>query len=228
MDAPFPIIAHIENDLPDKFGIPRQSNLVPELQATIVFTPAYRDVNALRGLDGYSHIWLLWQFSENLDAGWQPTVRPPKLGGNIHMGVFATRSPFRPCPIGLSCVRLEKIVWQSPRGPLLLVSGADLMNGTPIYDIKPYLPATESHPEARGGFASDEYPPEKQVEFPQELLAQIPAEKRAALFGLLAQDPRPGYQHDPARIYGLRFAGFDVRFRVAGEKVLVCAVERED
>ena len=223
-------IAHIKSDFTDKFGIPRQSGLVPELTARIVFEPEYRDPNALVGLEGYSHLWLIWQFSTvaaEYTAGksWRPTVRPPRLGGNERMGVFATRSPFRPNAIGLSCVRLEGVE-QTAEGSVLLVSGADLMDGTPIYDIKPYLPYADCKPEASGGFA-----PQRgktlAVDFPAELLSRVPEDKRDALTGVLAQDPRPHYQSDPQRIYGMAFAGLEVRFRVADGAVYVVEVTEE-
>ena len=208
------VIAHIHTEFPSKFGVPRQSGLVPGLQGEIVFTPEYRCPEALRGLEDFSHIWLLWGFSEAVREGWSPTVRPPRLGGNKRMGVFATRSPFRPNPIGLSCVKLEAILPQSPQGPLLRVSGADLMDGTPLYDIKPYLPYTDSRPEASGGFAEPLREYRLAVEIPPELLQQIPPERRDALRELLAQDPRPSYQQDPKRIYGMDFAGMSLHFQV--------------
>lgn len=210
-------IAHIHSDFPTKFGIPRQSGLVDALKATIVFTPAYRDINALRGLEGFSHIWLIWQFSASASEGWSPTVRPPRLGGNRRMGVFATRSPFRPNPLGLSCVRLEGIDADAPDGPVLRVAGADLMDGTPLYDIKPYIP-TDCHPEATGGFSDAVRDYRLAVDFPEDLLACIPESRREAILAVLAQDPRPGYRHedeDPQRRFGLSFAGFDVRFTVS-------------
>ena len=206
-------IAHIHSDFSTKFGIPRQSGIVESLQAEIVFAPEFRSREAVRGLDGYSHIWLIWEFSENVDAPWSPTVRPPRLGGNVRMGVFATRSPFRPNPIGLSCVRLERVDLTDPRGPVLHVAGADLMDGTPIYDIKPYLPYADAHPEALGGFAPS--PKETiEVKSPPELLQKLPEGQREALLGVLAQDPRPQYQNDPERVYGMSFGGWDVKFRV--------------
>ena len=217
------IIARIRNDFPEKFGIPRQSGLVPALQAQIVFEPAYRNPAAVKGLEAYSHIWLLWQFSELRDT-WSPTVRPPRLGGNKHVGVFATRSPFRPNPIGLSSVKLERIVLDEKLGPVLLVSGADLLDGTPIYDIKPYLPFTDSHPDAAGGFADDFVEYGLEVEFPEELLAQVPAAKREALLGILRQDPRPSYQHDAERVYGVTFGNQNIRFQVQGAVLRVIGV----
>ena len=214
------IIAEIRSDFPTKFGIPRQSGLVPELEALVVFRPEYRIPEALRGIEGYSHLWLLWEFSETRQEGWRPTVRPPRLGGNTRMGVFATRSPFRPNALGLSSVKLEAIEQRPDVGPVLIVRGADLMDGTPIYDIKPYLPYADAHPEALGGFAP--LPKETiAVRCPPELLSKIPERQREALLGVLAQDPRPQYQHDPAREYGMSFAGWDVRFRVNGDTLEV-------
>ena len=219
------IVARIHSDFTSKFGIPRQSNLVRSLEAVIVFEPAYRDENALRGLEGYSHLWLIWGFSEVRQEGWSPTVKPPKLGGNTRMGVFATRSPVRPNPIGLSCVALERVETGGAAGPVLWVRGADLVDGTPIYDVKPYLPFTESHPEARGGFAEPLADRRLQVVIPEPLLAHIPAERRQALAELLAQDPRPGYQQDPERVYGLDFAGMSLHFQVRDDVLTLTAVE---
>ena len=208
-------IAHIRTDFPDKFGIPRQSGLIDALKGTIVFEPKYRDASALRGLEGYSHIWLIWEFSESVMETWSPTVKPPRLGGNRRMGVFATRSPFRPNPLGLSCVKLERIELSTPNGPVLHVAGADLMDGTPIYDIKPYLPHADCHPEATGGFSSDVKDYKLDVVFPDDLLTVIPPDKREAIVRVLEQDPRPGYRHgDDDRRYGVAFAGYDVRFTV--------------
>ena len=219
---PLKIIAHIHTDFTEKFGIPRQSGLAAGLLAKIVFEPEYRDPNAFRGLEGYSHVWLLWQFSEAIRENWLPMVHPPRLGGNKLMGVFATRSPFRPNPIGLSSVKLEKIEVDEKLGPVLTVSGADILDGTPIYDIKPYLPYTDSHPEAIGGFADAVRDYALDVVFPQELLDEIPEDRRQGLIDVLAQDPRPSYQNDPQRKYGFQFAGFDVRFRVADGVITVC------
>ena len=207
------VIARIRSDFQTKFGVPRQSGLVEALRAEIIFEPEFRNPDALRGIEGFSHLWLIWQFSAAVREDWSPTVRPPRLGGNARMGVFATRSPFRPNPIGLSCVRLEGVE-QHAEGPVLVVSGADLMDGTPIYDIKPYLPYADCKADAAGGFAPQRAA-ELAVEFPPELLARVPEDKRTALTGVLAQDPRPHYQSDPARIYGMSFAGMEVRFRVA-------------
>ena len=221
------IIAHIRTDFPAKFGIPRQSGLVDALAGEIVFTEKYRDASALRGIEGYSHLWLIWQFSESVTERFCPTVKPPRLGGNRRVGVFATRSPFRPNPLGLSCVRLTGVEWSTPNGPVLHVAGADLMDGTPIYDIKPYLPYADSHPEATGGFTDGIDYPRLNVEFPEEMLARIPAEKRAALIEVLAQDPRPGYRGEAdERRYGVQFAGFDVRFVVEGDGLRVVEVVR--
>ncbi len=219
------VIAHIHSDFPEKFGIPRQSGLVEKLQASVVFEPEYRNPAAVRGLEGYSHIWLLWQFSEAVRDGWSPTVHPPRLGGNRHMGVFATRSPFRPNPIGLSSVRLKEIEISRRLGPVLWVEGADLMDGTPIYDIKPYLPYTDSHPDAVGGFADDFVDYGLEVNFPQELLDLIPEEKREGLMGILSQDPRPSYQNDPQRIYGVAFGSQNIRFQVRDGVLTVVKVE---
>ena len=217
------VIARIRSDFPEKFGIPRQSGLVPQLRAKIVFEPEFRNADALRGIEGFSHLWLIWQFSAAVRDTWSPTVRPPRLGGNERVGVFATRSPFRPNAVGLSCVRLEGVAREEGLGEVLIVSGADLMDATPIYDIKPYLPYADAHPEALGGFA----PAPKEtlaVDCPPELLAALPEEQREALLGVLAQDPRPQYQHDPARVYAMSFGGWDVKFRVRGERVEVLSL----
>ena len=215
----FNIIARIHSDFPTKFGIPRQSALVPELKSRIVFEPEYRDENALRGIEQFTHLWLIWNFSES--KGWSPTVRPPRLGGNTRLGVFATRSPFRPNPIGLSSVRLEGVERDLKLGPVLLVSGADLLDGTPILDIKPYIPYADSHPEASDGFTAQTIQHHLEVDFPAELLDRVPVDKRTALTGVLAQDPRPSYQDDPERIYGFPFAGMELRFRVEGNQLTV-------
>ena len=223
---PVKFIAHIQSDFQSKFGIPRQSGLVEELEARVVFAPEYRNSDALRGIEGYSHLWLIWQFSGSVRAEWSPTVRPPRLGGNARMGVFATRSPFRPNPIGLSCVRLLAVEEDRTLGPVLRVAGADLMNGTPILDIKPYVPYVDAHPEAIGGFAPN--PPESRltVECSPEKLEAVPRNRRAALLGVLAQDPRPAYQDDPDRVYGFGFAGCEVKFTVAGERLTVTEVTK--
>lgn len=207
-------IATIRTGFPTKFGIPRQSGLVPELRGTIVFNPEFRNADALRGLEGFSHIWLIWQFSEAIREDWSPTVRPPRLGGNTRLGVFATRSPFRPNPIGLSCVRLESIDLSSPDGPLLHVSGADLMDGTPIYDIKPYIPYTDCQPQATAGFTGTVSMHRLNVVIPPELTSKINPQTLNALRGILAQDPRPRYQDDPDREYGFDFEGYAVKFKV--------------
>lgn len=217
-------IAHIESDFSEKFGIPRQSGLVEELEADIVFEPRFRDPNALRGLEGFSHIWLIWEFSEVRGKGWTPTVRPPRLGGNRRLGVFATRSPFRPNPIGLSCVRLAGIELHTERGPILRVRGADLMDGTPVYDIKPYLPYSDCRPEAAGGFASQPKEASLAVEIPERWKALVPEGLLPALTGVLAQDPRPSYQRDPDRIYTMEFGGLEVRFQVEGDILNVCQI----
>ncbi|MBQ9108576.1 MAG: tRNA (N6-threonylcarbamoyladenosine(37)-N6)-methyltransferase TrmO [Oscillospiraceae bacterium] len=207
------IIAHIRSDFTTKFGIPRHSGLVDSLKARIVFEPEYRVAEAFRGLEGYSHIWLIWKFSEAVREDWSPTVRPPRLGGNTRMGVFASRSPFRPNPIGLSSVKLERIELDSPEGPVLHISGADLMDGTPIYDIKPYLPYVDCHTEATGGFALQTKEGVIEVNCPSELLERLPEDRREALLDVLAQDPRPAYQNDAGRVYGMEFAGFEIKFR---------------
>ena len=223
MDYTMKVIARIHSDFPEKFGIPRQSGLVPQLRAKIVFEPEFRNADALRGIEGFSHLWLIWQFSAAVRETWSPTVRPPRLGGNERVGVFATRSPFRPNAVGLSCVKLEGVAHEEGSGDVLIVSGADLMDGTPIYDVKPYLPYADAHPEARGGFA----PSPKEtvaVDCPPELLAALPEGQREALLGVLAQDPRPQYQHDPERVYGMSFGGWDVKFRVCGERLEVLSL----
>ena len=218
------VIARIHNDFPTKFGIPHQSNRLDVLKATIVFEKEYRVRDAVRGLEEYSYIWLLWQFSEAVRDGWSPTVRPPRLGGNTRMGVFATRSPFRPNNIGLSSVKLEKIEQDPVLGPVLHISGADLMDGTPIYDIKPYLPYADSHPEAAGGFTDQIEDYRLEVEFPELLMEQIPKEQREALLEVLANDPRPRYQNDPDRIYGIAYGQKDIQFRVRDKKLQVVNV----
>lgn len=219
------VIARIHTDLPEKFGVPRQSGLIPELQGRIVFEPEFRNVDAVRGLEGYSHLWLIWQFSKAVRDTWSPTVRPPRLGGNQRMGVFATRSPFRPNAIGLSSVALEKVEHHPQLGPVLHVRGADLMDGTPIFDIKPYLSYADSHPEATGGFTDGLERHLLTVDCPAQLLEKIPEENREALLAVLRNDPRPRYQDDPERVYGLAFGGKNVKFRVAGEKLTVMDVE---
>ncbi|MBR7147179.1 MAG: tRNA (N6-threonylcarbamoyladenosine(37)-N6)-methyltransferase TrmO [Oscillospiraceae bacterium] len=217
------VIARIRSDFPTKFGIPRQSGLVDALRATVVFEPEYRNDDALRGIEGFSHLWLIWQFSEAVREDWSPTVRPPRLGGNERLGVFATRSPFRPNALGLSCVKLEGTA-QTAEGTVLLVSGADLMDGTPIYDIKPYLPYADCKTEATGGFAADA-PEHLAVEIPEALMEKIPAPKRGALTEVLSLDPRPRYKADGARIYGMPFAGLEVKFRVENGTLTVTEIE---
>lgn len=221
------IIARIDTDFPTKFGIPRQSGVVEQLQGRIVFAPEYRNPDALRGIEGFSHLWLVWQFSEAVREHWSPTVRPPRLGGNTRVGVFATRSPFRPNAIGLSCVKLDRVDLHTPDGPVIYVSGVDLMDGTPILDIKPYIPYADSHPEAKEGFTSQGWERALKVEFPQEMLEQIPEDRREALIGVLENDPRPPYQKDPERVYGLPFGGAEVKFTVSDGVLTVTGVELE-
>lgn len=215
------IIGHIHTDFSSKFGIPRQSGLVPELKGIITFEPEFRNPQAFRGLEEFSHIWILWKFSKSEKEHWSATVKPPRLGGKKRMGVFATRSPYRPNDIGLSSVKLEKISFDEKLGPMLYVAGADLLDGTPIYDIKPYIAYTDSHPDAAEGFAGKVREKELQVDFPEELLELFPKEKRDAILGVLSQDPRPAYDTDETRLYGVEFAGFDVRFTVTGELLKV-------
>lgn len=219
-------IAHIRSDFPTKFGVPRQAGLVEELRAAVVFEPPYRVPEALRGIDGFSHLWLIWEFSQNKRGGWSPTVRPPRLGGNVRMGVFATRSPFRPNPIGLSCVRLERAELDTSDGPVLHISGADLVDGTPIFDIKPYIPYADCHSEAAGGFAGTAPEGALTVDIPPRLLERVPPDRREALTGVLAQDPRPSYQDDPRRVYGFGFAGLEVRFTVENGVLTVVDIVR--
>ena len=220
------VIAHIHTAFPTKFGIPRQSGLVDSLRGEVIFTPEYRNADAVRGLEDFSYIWLVWQFSGAVRDNWSPTVRPPRLGGNTRMGVFATRSPFRPNPLGLSSVKLEAIEHRPDVGPVLIVRGADLMDGTPIYDIKPYIPYADCHPDASEGFTGQTRMHLLQVEFPPTLMAQVPEADRDALTGVLASDPRPSYQHDPERVYGMEFAGLEVHFRVDGEVLTVTGIGR--
>ena len=224
MDVSIQVIARMHSDFATKFGIPRQSGLVEELKSTIVFEPEFRNPDALRGIEDFSHLWIIWQFSEAVRTGWSPTVRPPRLGGNARMGVFATRSPFRPNNLGLSCVKLEGIEQTKDLGTVIHVSGADLMDGTPIFDIKPYIPYADAHPEAIGGFTDTAGEFLLEVEFPADLLSLLPESKRTAAVGVLSHDPRPSYQRKPGRIYGLPFAGFDIRFTVEGDKLTVCEV----
>lgn len=217
------VIARIRSDFKTKFGVPRQSGLVEALRARIVFEPEYRNADALRGIEGFSHLWLIWQFSEAVREDWSPTVRPPRLGGNERMGVFATRSPFRPNAIGLSCVRLDGVE-QTAEGSVLLVSGADLMDGTPIYDIKPYLPYADAHPQARGGFTDQSQWRQLQVVLPDPADSPLSEAETLALRQALALDPRPHYHNDPTRLYGLAFADYDVRFRVEGDQLTVVEI----
>ena len=219
-------IARMRCDLGEKFGVPRQAGVVPELEGLVVFEPEFRDPEALRGIEGFSHLWLIWQFSENLreEDDWSPTVRPPRLGGNTRMGVFATRSPFRPNALGLSSVRLLGLEKDPELGTVLRIGGADLMDGTPIYDIKPYVPYADCHPEALSGFAPDAGET-LELAFPTELEARIPPEKREALRGVLANDPRPRYHDDPSRVYGLRFGAQNIKFTVDGKRLTVTDVE---
>jgi len=224
MSTQIEFIARMHSDFHTKFGIPRQSGLVDELHSTIVFEPAYRNPDTLRGIEGFSHLWIIWQFSEAVRSDWSPTVRPPRLGGNTRMGVFATRSPFRPNSMGLSCVRLIRKEETPDHGTVLVVAGADLMDGTPIFDIKPYVPYADCHPEAKGGYTEEVGDFLLEVVFPEELLALLPENRREAAKSVLSHDPRPSYQRDPERIYGLPFAGFDIQFTVAGDVLTVCDV----
>lgn len=223
---PMKIIARIHSDFPTKFGIPRQSGLIDALKATVVFEPEYRNADALRGLEGFSHIWLIWQFSQAVREDWSPTVRPPRLGGNKRLGVFATRSPFRPNAIGLSSVRLEGMEHTANLGTVLHISGADLMDGTPIFDVKPYLPYGDSHPEATGGFAPTAAKPTLNVHMADDLLALLPPEKQEGLLAVLAHDPRPSYQNDPERVYGFEFGSFHVKFRVEDGDLFVLKLNK--
>ena len=220
------IIAKIKTDFSEKFGIPRQSGLIDELKATVVFEPKYRNPDALRGLEGYSHIWLIWQFSKAVREDWSSTVRPPRLGGNTKMGVFATRSPFRPNPIGLSCVRLDGIEQTEKYGTVLHVRGADLLDGTPIYDIKPYLAFADSRPEAVCGLSEAVEDYALEVDFPEELLKILPLDKRTAAIAVLQNDPRPSYKADGDRVYGLAFSGYNIEFVVADNRLYVTAVTK--
>ena len=220
------VIARMHSDFATKFGIPRQSGLVEELRSTIVFEPEFRNPDALRGIEDFSHLWIIWQFSEAVRQSWSPTVRPPRLGGNTRMGVFATRSPFRPNNLGLSSVKLLGVEPTDKFGTVLHVGGADLMDGTPIFDIKPYIAYGDSHPEAKGGFTDTAGEFLLQVEFAAELLRILPEEKRDAAIGVLSHDPRPSYQRKPGRVYGLTFAGFDIRFQVNGDVLTVEEVNK--
>lgn len=220
------VIARIHSDFSTKFGVPRQSGLVNSLLSTVVFEPEYRNPEALRGLEGFSHLWLVWVFDQAVRKDWSPTVRPPRLGGNQRMGVFATRSPFRPNPIGLSSVELAEIRQTPDQGTVLVLRGADLMDGTPILDIKPYIPYADAHPEAQGGFAAAPAGETLEVEIPEPLLDQVPEDRREALRGVLAQDPRPHYQKDPERVYGFGFAGLEIRFSVDGDRLIVRDIQK--
>ena len=224
MDVNIQVIARMHSDFATKFGIPRQSGLVEELKSTIVFEPEFRNPDALRGIEDFSHLWIIWQFSEAVRTGWSPTVRPPRLGGNTRMGVFATRSPFRPNNLGLSSVKLLGVEHTAEYGTVLHVGGADLMDGTPIFDIKPYIPYGDSHPDAIGGFTDTAGEFILKVDFPAELLAILPQDKREAAIGVLSHDPRPSYQRKPDRVYGLTFAGFDIRFKVEEDLLTVLEV----
>lgn len=226
MNYNFKVIARIQSSFPSKFGVPRQSGLVPSLLSRVVFLPEYRNRDAFRGLEDFSHLWLIWCFSEAVRDDWSPTVRPPRLGGNVRMGVFATRSPFRPNPVGLSSVRLERIEWDAPDGPALLISGADLMDGTPIFDVKPYLAFTDSHPDASAGFSGKVATPPLQVQIPPELDALLPQELRLPLRDVLSGDPRPSYQNEPERVYRFEFESFHVSFQVSGQTLTVTGIER--
>ncbi len=217
-------IARVRSPFGSKFGVPRQSGLAPEVRSRLVFEKGFRSREALRGIEGFSHLWLIWGFSENGDKGWSPTVRPPRLGGNVRVGVFASRSPFRPNPLGLSCVRLLEVEWEGPEGPTLLLGGADLTDGTPVYDIKPYIVYADSIPEAAGGFTAGEVPPRLPVSCPAELREKLPPGTWEALEEVLACDPRPHYHQDPERVYGFPFAGREVRFRVTAEGVEVISI----
>ncbi len=224
MDITIQPIAVMRSDFPTKFGIPRQSGLAENLRSTIVFEPKYRNADALRGLEDFSHLWIIWQFSEAIRTEWTPTVRPPRLGGNTRMGVFATRSPFRPNSLGLSCVKIVGLEQTPEQGTVIHVAGADLMDGTPIFDIKPYIPYADCHPDALGGFTSTAGDFLLNVDFPSHLLNILPEDKQAAAIEVLSHDPRPSYQNSPDRVYGLSFAGFDIRFTVVEKMLYVVEV----
>lgn len=221
----FKIIAKIKSDFDTKFGVPRQSGLVPSLKSRIRFEPEFRNADALRGLEGFSHLWIAWIFSENIRETWSPTVRPPRLGGNKRLGVFATRSSFRPNPLALSCVKIEEIHLDGDEGPEIVVSGADLMDGTPIVDIKPYIPYTDARPEAIGGFTDSVFKNRLHVNAPAEILNKLESEKRDALVAVLEQDPRPAYQDDPERIYGFSFAGREIKFKVNHDTLELISID---
>ena len=223
----FEIIARVHTDFFEKFGIPRQSGLVKNLKGRIVFEPKYRDASALKGLDGFSHLWLIWKFSEAVCENWSPTVRPPRLGGNKRMGVFATRAPYRPNPIGLSSVKIEKTELSSPDGPIIEVSGADMLDGTPIYDIKPYIAYTDSHPEAIGGFSEDVFDNHLMVQENEKLKNIMPQDKYESLLQILSSDPRPGYKEDSDRFYGLKFAGYEIKFTVSNGVLKIVSITDE-
>ena len=226
MDVTIQAIARMRSVFATKFGIPRQSGLVQELRSTIVFEPEFRNSDALRGIEDFSHLWIIWQFSEAVRQGWSPTVRPPRLGGNARMGVFATRSPFRPNNLGLSCVKLLGVEHTQEHGTVLHVGGADLMDGTPIFDIKPYIPYADCQPEASGGFTDTAGDFILKVDFPATLLSRLPKDKQAAAIEVLSHDPRPSYQRKPERIYGLTFAGFDIRFQVRDDILTVVEINK--
>lgn len=226
MDVNIQVIARMHSDFATKFGIPRQSGLAQELRSTIVFEPEFRNADALRGIEDFSHLWIIWQFSEAVRQGWSPTVRPPRLGGNTRMGVFATRSPFRPNNLGLSCVKLLGVEHTAQWGTVLHVGGADLMDGTPIFDVKPYIPYADCQPDAAGGFTDTAVDFLLDVDFPPELLEKLPQGKRAAAIQVLSHDPRPSYQKNPERVYGLTFAGYDIRFRVTEQTLRVLEVRK--
>jgi len=224
----FNCIARIFTDFETKFGIPRQSGLVPETLGEIVFEPEYRNDSALKGLEDFSHLWIIWEFSESIKENWSPTVRPPRLGGNKRMGVFATRSPFRPNPIGLSCVKIEEIKKTADKGTVIVVSGADILNGTPVYDIKPYIPYTDSRPDAKGGFSEMVFGDRLKVEIPEEFKNVLSEDKQRALTAVLAGDPRPAYQEDEDREYGFEFAGYAVKFKVKEEMLVVTDLHKAE
>lgn len=226
MDITITPIAHMHSDFPSKFGIPRQSGLAPSLQSTIIFEPQFRNPDALRGLEGFSHLWIIWQFSEAVRNNWSPTVRPPRLGGNTRMGVFATRSPFRPNHLGLSCVSILGIEHTAQNGTVIHVGGGDLMDGTPIIDIKPYIPYSDSHPDALGGFTTYAEDFLLEVDFPAVQLNKVPVEKQNAMKEILAHDPRPSYQNSPERVYGLTFGGCNLRFTVEGRTLHVISADK--
>ena len=221
-------VAKVVSPFGSKFGVPRQSGLVPEVRSRLIFEKEFRSRECLRGIEGFSHLWLLWGFSENADRGWSSTVRPPRLGGNERVGVFASRSPFRPNPLGLSCVRLLAVEWDAPEGPCLLLGGADLTDGTPVYDVKPYLVYADSVPDAAGGFTGGEKPPRLPVSCPEDLRARLAPEEWAGLEEALALDPRPSYQRDPERVYGFPFGGREVRFRASEREIQVLSIGEEE